>query len=322
VTILREPVQSSVRTGAKHPAGQLAAKPLADLWALVLLSGSLRASGLHAAVGRSIFDLPVADTLAVRDLWLESAEKLAQSQGLDHLPLRLLLGLGCHEPRALAPRGCVEFSVERDRSALRGTGGVVRDALNGYPDDSFILLANAGQLMLDPLADLAQDLAALGADMVVIAHEDGTPSGLSLIRCACLRLLPEIGYCDLKEQALRLIGQQYRVGVLNRPTPTALPIRTLADYIHAIQSYHRRAAGSDAGDDPLAEDWYPSFKIIESGAQVHPTARIHDSVILAGGVVEKGATVVRSVVCPGGVAQHDSLAVDRLVVDANGRGHE
>ena len=54
--------------------------------------------------------------------------------------------------------------------------------------------------------------------------------------------------------------------------------------------------GETVATDPLAEDWRPSFAIAEAGAEVDQTARVHDSVVLAGGVVEAGAVVVRSVV--------------------------
>ena len=41
----------------------------------------------------------------------------------------------------------------------------------------------------------------------------------------------------------------------------------------------------------------------EIAHRADPSARVHDSVVLRGGVVEAGAVLVRSIVCPGGVVR-------------------
>jgi NDP-sugar pyrophosphorylase family protein len=66
----------------------------------------------------------------------------------------------------------------------------------------------------------------------------------------------------------------------------------------------------------LAEDWKSAFAIVEPGAMVSSSARIHDSVVLAGGVVESGAVVVRSLVA--GTVRRDRKVVD-LCVESTGR---
>ena len=43
------------------------------------------------------------------------------------------------------------FRVERDLSDYRGTGGVLHDLAADYDDDDLILVANAAQVLLDPL---------------------------------------------------------------------------------------------------------------------------------------------------------------------------
>jgi hypothetical protein len=112
---------------------------------------------------------------------------------------------------------------------------------------------------------------------------------------------------------LPLIASKHDVTVLHCRRPTALPIRTLSDYVLAMRHYHRRSRGKPAVSDPLAEDWQRAFAIVEQGASVDSSAHVHDSVVLRGGVVEKGAVVVRSIVCPGGVVKKDRPAVDQLV---------
>jgi NDP-sugar pyrophosphorylase family protein len=53
---------------------------------------------------------------------------------------------------------------------------------------------------------------------------------------------------------------------------------------------------------------------VEPGATVSPSARIHDSVVLAGATVEPNAVVVRSVVA--GTVRRDREAVDQFVEPA------
>ncbi len=205
------------------------------------------------------------------------------------------------------------FRVERDLSEYRGTGGVLRDISHGYADDDLILVANAAQVLLDPLPLVVSTLLRKRGDVAVISHDDGTPSGIMLLTCKTLRLLPPQGFVDMKEQGLPLIAGKYEVRVLKRRRPTGLPVRSLEGYIQALHYYHRRRLGRPAITDPLAEDWTPSFSLVEPGATVDPTARVHDSVVLAGGCVEPGAVLVRSLVCPGSTVRRDRTAVDQLV---------
>ena len=142
-----------------------------------------------------------------------------------------------------------------------------------------------------------------------------------LVTCKTLRAIADTGYVDMKEQALPQIALSYEVRVVRRRRPTGLPIRTLEDYIQALRLHHRRRQGKPFIADPLAEDWSPAFALVEPGATVDPTARVHDSVVLAGGVVEAGAVLVRSIVCPGEVVRRDKTVVDQFVCaeDVKGR---
>jgi hypothetical protein len=104
------------------------------------------------------------------------------------------------------------------------------------------------------------------------------------------------------------------VRVVQCRRPTGLPIRLLSDYVAALRALHQPVRG--ASTDPWAEDWKSTFAIVEPGATVSSSARIHDSVVLAGGIVEAGAVVVRSVVA--GTVRKDRKAVDRCV-ESKGR---
>jgi hypothetical protein len=90
-------------------------------------------------------------------------------------------------------------------------------------------------------------------------------------------------------------------------------VREAKDYIRAMKHYHSRRSGKAAASDPLAEDWQPTFQIVEPGAVVDPRAHVHDSIVLKGGVVEAGAVVVRTIVCPNGIVKKDRPRVDQVV---------
>lgn len=283
------------------------------LRAVVLLGGSVRQTELATSIGRSVLDLPIDEETTLLNYWLSHSAELSQYAGVEALPVRIMVNHKSPEPRSVAARYSQNFCVEKDSSEFRGTGGVLRDLAEGYDDNDLILVGNAAQLLMDPLSVITAALHHKRADIALVSHRDGTPSGLMLIRCKTLRGIKPVGFIDLKEQALPTIAQQFDVKVMQCRRPSGLPVRSLADYITALRYYHRRRLGRPAMYDPLAEDWQPTFGIVEDGASVDPRAHVHDSVVLRGAVVEPGASVVRSVVCPGGAVKQRTTAVDRLI---------
>jgi mannose-1-phosphate guanylyltransferase len=289
---------------------------LRQVKAVVLLGGSVRPSPLTAAIERSPLDLPLEDGHSVLWHWQEQAHKLQRLIGIASLPVRVLVDQVSPEPVAPPSWGEVSVLVERDLSPYRGTGGVLRDLSSEYGDDDVLVVANAAQALLAPLTDLVVALAEFEGDVSLVAHADGTPSGLMLVRCRALRKVSQHGYVDMKEQALPAIAREHKVTHLYHASATGLPIRTLEEYIAALQRRYRLSLGKPLPNDPFAEDRRPTFAIVEKGATIDRGARVHDSVILTGAVVEEGAMVVRSIVCPGGVLAAGETAIDTLVMNA------
>jgi N-acetylglucosaminyldiphosphoundecaprenol N-acetyl-beta-D-mannosaminyltransferase len=289
---------------------------ISRLRGLVLLGGSVRATELASATRRSVLDLPLDRAGSILNHWLNHASQVAAWASIEKLPVRVKVNQNAFEPHSAEVRHYGSFRVERDLSDFRGTGGVLYDLAGDYEDEDLLLVANAAQVLLDPLAAIVEALYRKGGDVAVVAHEDGTPSGMMLLKCKTLRLIPPRGFVDMKEQALPLIASKYDVRVMRCRRPTGLPVRSLADYIQAMRFHHRQQSGRPHTHDPLAEDWGPTFSLIESGATVDHSARVHDSVVLSGAIVEPGAVLVRSVVCPQAVVARDRTAVDRLVVGA------
>ena len=282
--------------------------------ALVLLSGVVRSTELSVGLRRSVLDLPVDGEHSVLDAWQQHATALAQMLRAEELPVRIMVNHRAARP-TVRPSGdhLIRVRAEADAGEYRGTGGVLRDLAESYNGDDYIVVANGGQLMVESLPEVVLTLTEAGGDVSLISHQDGTPTGLMLVRCGVLRSIPAVGFVDMKEQALPGIATHHKVTVVNRERPVAVPIRTREDYLRALLRHHRRRAEGDDQISPLTERWRPTFAIVEAGADVNPTARIHDSVVLQGGRVEGGATVVHSIVCAGGVVRGGRIVTDRVV---------
>src|SRR5437016_5528312 len=87
----------------------------------------------------------------------------------------------------------VRGSVGCDLSEYRGTGGVLRELGADFADDDLLLVANAAQVLLDPLIAVATALDRKEGDFTLVSHSDGTPSGVMLLSCKTLRMIPETG---------------------------------------------------------------------------------------------------------------------------------
>jgi hypothetical protein len=195
---------------------------------------------------------------------------------------------------------------------------VLRDLAEEYEDDDLLLVANAAQVLVEPLALVALAAAGRGGDVTIVANADGTPASVSLISRRALRELPAVGFIDLKEQGLPLMARRHDVRVQHRSRAAGLPIRTPQDYLKALKAYHRMQAGAPPHNDPFSERWRRRFAVAEPGAVVADDAELHNSVVLRGGRVEPGAFVVNSIVCAGGVVRRREQVTDRLV-DPTGR---
>lgn len=287
---------------------------------LILLGGVLRPTVFHMAIGRSVLDLPVAPGMSILQLWGRHAAVLAEALGNPTLNVRLLINRTAPRPLTRWEPGAVKLRIEEDPTELRGTGGILHDLASEYDENAQLLVASAAQILLKPAETLTAALRRAGADVALIAHEDGTPGNMMLIRCGSLAAIPGVGFVDMKEQALPLVARRHSVKVLCCPEPTGLSLLTFSGYLNALRRHYLSEAAS-ADPDPFAEDWQPCFAVVEEGAIVDPSARVHNSVVLSGAVVERSAVVVRSIVCPEARVGPGQVVVDRLVAPAKGQAN-
>jgi N-acetylglucosaminyldiphosphoundecaprenol N-acetyl-beta-D-mannosaminyltransferase len=310
---------------------------LSRIKAMVLLGGRGRSNPLTTHIQRPILELPLRcdenGCERVLDAWLRWTDGIAKAGGQEHLPVRIVVDAPEAAPLLPSMPGGMQrrenaFTCEVDRKHDRGTGGVLADVADQYEDDDLLLVAAGHQVMLDPPHLIARALAAKfvqGAEVALVADGKGPPSVVTLLRCGVLRSIKDIGFIDLKEQALPKLALTRDVRAVRLRRPPGLPIRYTDDYLQAIPLYNESLAGGrrlrpDVSlSMPMCEELDARFSVIEPGAEVHETARVHDAVVLAGAKVEAGATVVRSVVCAGAVIKRGTSVVDATVGADHGR---
>jgi hypothetical protein len=278
--------------------------------ALVILAGSVRQTELARTASRPLVDLPLRPDYTLASAWREAAEELRSDLSTPALPLLVTANSIAGQPKSFAADSTT--TIRMDSNEPRGSGGALRDALLGFAPESHVLIAPGHALPRGKLSDVLKLLSSPRADIVIHADAAGAPTGFLLLRCGVLASVSHNGFADLKEQVLPQLAKKFDVRVIRGGLSTPASIRSLAGYIHAL-----RAAASPSPLPRNAEDWRSTFVITEAGAQVHETARLHDSVVLAGGRVGAGAVVVRCLVGPSGVVDAGESVFDRLIGSEN-----
>ncbi len=284
--------------------------------AVVLLAGAVRRARLHDVIGRSPLDLPIDSSASLLDVWSGQVARLAGVLSAERLHCRLMADSASSAPAATPVADRTEWSVETDPVELRGTGGLLRDIAECYGDDQYLVVASAMHLPLHPLERFVAEAVRDGVDVSVLEDLTGSPTSVFVIACRVLRELPAVGFVDLKEQALPQIARNHSVRVVPVPGPIAIPIRTASSYLAAVQARARRLRGLGDTETAFAERWRSDFAIAEPATLIDPTARLHNAVVLGGGMVEAGATIANCLVCPGGrVARGERLMNQVIAAD-------
>jgi hypothetical protein len=278
---------------------------------VVLLGGTVRQTQLRRAIGRHILQLPLDPVTTILSRWTDQVGALARRVHLPSIHLRVLINPDEQFSPDATPIIGTNVSVRTDPNPTRGTGGVLRDLVEGIPDSRWLLVANANQTFVGDPLDAVVRLAGVNADMSLMPAADGNGGFMLLARCECFKGIAPRGFVDLKEQALPAIAKRFDVRVVDpEPDLTPTSIRSLRDYLDLLKRLSLPGASSDAVS---VEDWSNAFSIVEAGASVAPGARIHNSVILAGAVVESNAVVARCVVGPGARVAAGEVVRDRFV---------
>lgn len=297
---------------------------LQSIRSMLVLHGSVRSTPLARKIGRSLLDLPLAHGTILTHHH-ENARYCAQRFGLGSLCMRVILDADSDMPTRLPDldEDSVACTLEQDASPIRGVAGVLRDATRGMDPDDYVIVTSGAQAYLERLDDLVHAMSRQRADVTLVSSRDASTVGVWLIRVGVLRSVKDIGYVDLKEQALDSWKLDHSVRVVERPRAYVQPARSIHEYLDALRATAAGyGAGSTIDEDPFREDWESTFRVAEPGAVVGDDAILHDSVALEGSEVGRGSVVVRSVLCPGARVLPGARVTDQVVtgVVKKGRG--
>ena len=303
---------------------------------------------------RPEWTLPAGRGRVVLDTWRELAEGLLPAAARGGVEVRLVVadsrtadsaaawvepvdGARAETGTSVQARPRLPISVEIAPHSHRGTAGILKDLTADLPPDARVIVASASQVPDPDCASALRELIERDGDVGLLVAPHGHATDLIAVRRASLDVVPDRGYCDLKEQALAKIvaaDSGCRVDTLRTHTTTH-SIRTLSTYLRTLRLLYAEAAVGAAGESPhrdgppdvphvaasaagpdvgaFAEDGWSSFALVEPGADVSPDARLHDAVVLRGARVEPGAIVARSLVASDAIVPRGATVVDRLV---------
>lgn len=279
---------------------------------VIMLTGGMRPSPLRAGVGRPIVSLPLRQGLTLFGAWLHVLRSIGQSVDLivatnldEDVPLlREQLkseAVGCPWIRSVR--------VARDPNEWRGSAGVLRDlAGETVGDGECVLMLEGGCLPPVSLEPIVASLEA-GAIMAVGATDDLTPAGAIGCRVDVLSIVPDVGYCDLKEQVIpRLTRRGADVRAI-RVSDELVRLRDLDSYLYAVTRI-----GSDSETDSSDQPWRGlGVCLVEDGATVDAGAILKQSVVLRGASIGAAAILNGCVAAAGASVGPGERVVDRII---------
>jgi NDP-sugar pyrophosphorylase family protein len=270
----------------------------------IILAGGLRPTPLSDSTHCSVLDLWLTPQRTVLDLWLELISGVGDIDVKvlwnDGVPRPSIGGVACGSRATLVP----------DLSGFRGPAGAVRDACVTVDPNALVLVCEATRFVDADLVEMVEAHVGMDADVTVACNRDRTPAGVYLIRRPLLDYVPPIGFMDLKEQWLgKVIGAGHGVFAHRLESGASHVLRTREQFLAAA-----RAAN---GVMPIGR--MEDGCMISSGATVHETAMLWDSVVMGGATIDAGAVVVRSLVGPGAYVRSHDVIVDKVVAASRGR---
>ncbi len=285
--------------------------------AFILLGGGLTASPLAEATHCSVLDLLVGPgESTVLDRWLMAIDAL-RGPISDEISIIIASGGGTPAPSIRADQADRRIEVVFDKQSYRGAAGVVCDVSSHLDDSALLLVAEAARCPNFDLSGIITHHRANSFDATVLVNPDDTPAGVYVIPRGLLRYVQREGYMDLKEQWLnKVLESDHRVGAIRLAVGYSHPLRT---HEHLLQA--ARAASQSAGphqsslrfDAVVSNSHCGGTNCIASGASVHESAIVVDSIIMPGASIGASSIVTRSIVCSNAVVPSGARVVDSIV---------
>jgi hypothetical protein len=297
------------------------AAPKREVAELVVLCGRAAPTPLESATGRSSLTLPVTEQEAGRpidgvDLWLRG-ERLVRDR---------IVFAG--DATVLGDRPAGKALAMNDLAEHRGTAGVLKDVVDASGDpERWILVAEGLRVVPPDWADRSDWLLQghPDSDGLLARGADGQFLGLMLIRARCLEEVPDVGYVDLKEQALPRIAQRADLRVVTAPPGwQSHPVRSLDGYTAAIDDLAVKECEPEGDLTRIGDAGSPSSpegagsgrgwrgRVVEPGGLVDQSSGLYASSVLRGGQVGARCLLVRCVVCSGARVPDGTRAARRI----------
>lgn len=280
--------------------------------AALILCGGLTRPPLAEALGAPLLTLPQTPRQSVFDGWLEAFDRAGIS--LERCRLLTDSADGCH---GHLDRGGVE--ILSDTGPYRGPAGVVRDAVDRLDLSGCCLIIENSRMLtnVDALGGLIRSHRTHEKVITVSINPDGSFSGLIAADADAVRLIPGIGFIDIKEQWLPAASREGFEIVLHELASPCLSIRTATSYIEALRRtgwFEHRGDHTiiGRGSSSLFGEPYGGSLVADS-ADIAPDAVVSCSAVADGARIESGAIVVRSIVGPGARVKKDELIIDTVV---------
>lgn len=242
-------------------------------------------------------------------------DAMVREAALPSVSDRLVLAVDRAEHRGAAGTvaDLADAEIEAGRSCDAGALVLEASAWPGFDLRGFVGAVQAFRAECDAATPLAVVGAAPADDVAGDGADELRPAGVFYLSSAALRLVPRVGYFDLKEQLLAAIlgaGGRVRSWIGARRFSRVVGRES---YLEAIRLRLETGARSRAGDvvlEPGAE--LRGSTVACRAVAVGARALVVDSALLPGARIGAGAIVARSVVPPGAFVPDGAFVVDQV----------
>lgn len=285
----------------------------------LILSGGLKSPDLMNRFGWPLSCLPQTKSAHVIDTWFEAFKGL----GLDENSVYVMTdALG----KSLWARADRSPNLIEDQAPYRGPAGVLLDAFEQINLDRPCVIIEHSRMLESPglLASLVESHKSGGQSITIATNPNGTFSGILIADAEPIRMIPRIGFMDIKEQWIPA-AHTNGLGVARVPLGGwSYQIRSRSAYLTAIRKIDGFGNPLDQGVIGRSAGRVMNTRygggLVTNGAQVDPSASIAHSVVCPGAVVGERAIVVRSIIGPGARVANDAVVVDSTVKAADDKG--
>lgn len=295
---------------------------------LMLLAGGVRPSPLRSQLDMPALCLPVLPHVTLLDRWLSVATEIpgcnqvmiAVTRQEDSVAIKDALEHSRSKPPALD----LSVHVIMEPETWRGPAGLLGDLAkfsSGLSSANTLYIV--GEASSLPPQNLSEVIAEVDPSKpgVSVTNRAGEPIGVYLFTDIALRIIPPLGFYDIKEQMLPALYARGTPIIACATDCEPARIWDRETYLRTV-ALAVSAESERTGCSPLARIDEAALVagacLIEAGAVIDPHAIVHESIILGNAAIGRGAVVSHSIVGPSTVV-NPGASLRRAVVHGNGK---